>query len=67
MDIITWPGPAPDPVCCVQVIPQLIARIDTPRPLIARLITSLLTELGKVHPQVSTLGQYPPSVQRSLP
>ncbi|XP_043210340.1 serine/threonine-protein kinase mTOR-like isoform X1 [Amphibalanus amphitrite] len=35
----------------LQVIPQLIARIDTPRPLIARLITSLLTELGKVHPQ----------------
>ncbi|XP_037075764.1 serine/threonine-protein kinase mTOR-like [Pollicipes pollicipes] len=35
----------------LQVIPQLIARIDTPRPLIARLISSLLTEVGKTHPQ----------------
>lgn len=35
----------------LQVIPQLIARIDTPRPLVGRLIHSLLADLGKHHPQ----------------
>ena len=36
---------------CLQVIPQLIARIDTPRPLVSRLIHQVLTDLGKFHPQ----------------
>ncbi len=36
---------------CPQVIPQLIARIDTPRSLVARLIHQVLTDLGKFHPQ----------------
>lgn len=35
----------------LQVIPQLIARIDTNKQLVARLIHSLLTEFGRVHPQ----------------
>ena len=35
----------------LQVIPQLIARIDTPRPLVSRLIHQLLADLGKHHPQ----------------
>lgn len=35
----------------LQVIPQLIARIDSPRPLVAKLIHSLLIEIGKAHPQ----------------
>ena len=44
--------------CCIpglseyQVIPQLIARIDTPRPLVGRLIHQLLTDIGRYHPQV---------------
>jgi len=33
------------------VIPQLIARIDTPRLLVGKLIHHLLTEIGKFHPQ----------------
>jgi len=33
------------------VIPQLIARIDTPRQLVGRLITQLLMDIGKAHPQ----------------
>ena len=33
------------------MIPQLIARIDTPRPLVSRLIHQVLTDLGKFHPQ----------------
>ena len=33
------------------MIPQLIARIDTPRQLVSRLIVLLLTEVGKHHPQ----------------
>jgi len=33
------------------VIPQLIARIDTPRQLVGRLISQLLTDIGKDHPQ----------------
>ncbi|XP_077998557.1 serine/threonine-protein kinase mTOR-like [Glandiceps talaboti] len=35
----------------LQVIPQLIARIDTPRQLVGRLIHQLLTDIGKQHPQ----------------
>uniref|UniRef100_A0A0K2TDA5 Serine/threonine-protein kinase TOR n=2 Tax=Lepeophtheirus salmonis TaxID=72036 RepID=A0A0K2TDA5_LEPSM len=35
----------------LQVIPQLIARIDTPKPLVSRLIHQLLTDVGKHHPQ----------------
>ncbi|XP_052868920.1 serine/threonine-protein kinase Tor isoform X2 [Anopheles cruzii] len=35
----------------LQVIPQLIARIDTPRNLVGQLIHYLLTEIGKTHPQ----------------
>ena len=37
---------------CGQVIPQLIARIDTPRQLVAKLIQQLLIDIGKQHPQV---------------
>ncbi|KAJ8022045.1 Serine/threonine-protein kinase mTOR [Holothuria leucospilota] len=35
----------------LQVIPQLIARIDTPRHLVAKLIQQLLMDIGKQHPQ----------------
>ncbi|XP_029102920.1 serine/threonine-protein kinase mTOR-like, partial [Scleropages formosus] len=35
----------------LQVIPQLIARIDTPRALVGRLIHQLLTDIGHYHPQ----------------
>ena len=35
----------------LQVIPQLIARIDTPRHFVGRLIHQLLIEIGKYHPQ----------------
>ena len=35
-----------------QVIPQLIARIDTPRHSVGRLISQLLMDIGKAHPQV---------------
>lgn len=35
----------------LQVIPQLIARIDTSRPLVSRLIHNLLIDIGKSHPQ----------------
>jgi FKBP12-rapamycin complex-associated protein len=35
----------------IQVIPQLIARIDTPRALVGRLIHHLLIDIGKHHPQ----------------
>ena len=41
IDINTW----------LQVIPQLIARIDTPRMKVSRLIHQLLTDVGKHHPQ----------------
>merc|ERR1719411_1146446 len=41
IDINTW----------LQVIPQLIARIDTHRPKVSRLIQQLLTDVGKHHPQ----------------
>jgi phosphatidylinositol kinase/protein kinase (PI-3 family) len=34
-----------------QVIPQLIARIDTPRQLVSRLVVQLLMDIGKAHPQ----------------
>lgn len=39
----------------LQVIPQLIARIDTPRALVGRLIHQLLTDIGRYHPQVNLL------------
>ncbi|KAK7869671.1 hypothetical protein R5R35_010033 [Gryllus longicercus] len=35
----------------LQVIPQLIARIDTPRALVGRLVHHLLVDIGKHHPQ----------------
>lgn len=35
----------------LQVIPQLIARIDTNRVLVSRLIHLLLVDIGKTHPQ----------------
>lgn len=35
----------------LQVIPQLIARIDTSRQLISRLVHQLLVDIGKHHPQ----------------
>lgn len=35
----------------LQVIPQLIARIDTKRTLVAKLINQLLIDIGKTHPQ----------------
>eukprot|EP00794_Sanderia_malayensis_P007416 gene7416-8236_t len=35
----------------LQVIPQLIARIDTPRQLVGKLIHQLLSDIGKHHPQ----------------
>ncbi|QQP56713.1 Serine/threonine-protein kinase TOR, partial [Caligus rogercresseyi] len=35
----------------LQVIPQLIARIDTSKPLVSRLIHQLLSDVGKHHPQ----------------
>lgn len=40
-------------ITILQVIPQLIARIDTPRHLVGRLISQLLIDVGKSHPQVS--------------
>ena len=42
----------------LQVIPQLIARIDTPRPLVVRLIHQLLADLGRHHPQVLPLTKF---------
>lgn len=36
----------------LKVIPQLIARIDTPRSLVGRLVHQLLVDIGKAHPQV---------------
>lgn len=41
IDVNTW----------LQVIPQLIARIDTQRQLVGRLIHQLLMDIGKAHPQ----------------
>ncbi|XP_050677035.1 serine/threonine-protein kinase Tor-like [Leptidea sinapis] len=35
----------------LQVIPQLIARIDSPRSLVAKLVHILLIDIGKMHPQ----------------
>uniref|UniRef100_A0A224XHF0 Serine/threonine-protein kinase TOR n=1 Tax=Panstrongylus lignarius TaxID=156445 RepID=A0A224XHF0_9HEMI len=35
----------------LQVIPQLIARIDTVRPFVGRLVHRLLIDIGKEHPQ----------------
>lgn len=34
-----------------KVIPQLIARIDSPRKRVSKLIHDLLTDVGKQHPQ----------------
>ena len=48
IDINTW----------LQVIPQLIARIDTPRVKVSRLVHQLLTDVGKHHPQVSSSHQH---------
>lgn len=45
----------------LQVIPQLIARIDTPRALVSRLIHLLLIDIGKTYPQV-----FPPILHRSV-
>lgn len=42
----------------LQVIPQLIARIDTPRALVGRCIHHLLIDIGKTHPQVAQNFQY---------
>ena len=39
-------------VFVLQVIPQLIARIDSPRRLVSKLIHELLTDVGRHHPQV---------------
>ena len=39
-------------VFVLQVIPQLIARIDSPRRLVSKLIHELLTDVGRNHPQV---------------
>jgi hypothetical protein len=44
----------------LQVIPQLIARIDTPRPLVSRLIHQLLTDVGKHHPQAGFVDHIGP-------
>lgn len=43
----------------LQVIPQLIARLDTPRFYVAQLIHKLLADIGKSHPQALV---YPLSV-----
>jgi len=37
----------------LQVIPQLIARIDTNRLLVSKSIHYLLVDIGKIHPQAS--------------
>lgn len=42
VDIDTW----------LQVIPQLIARIDSSRSLVQLLVHQLLIDIGKSHPQV---------------
>ena len=42
----------------LQVIPQLIARIDTPRSLVGRLVHQLLVDIGKAHPQVSMAAHH---------
>ena len=36
----------------LQVVPQLIAQIDSPKDLVRNLIHSLLVDMGKQHPQV---------------
>lgn len=48
VDIDTW----------LQVIPQLIARIDSSCRLVRKLIHDLLTAVGKQHPQVRVEGWY---------
>ena len=41
----------------LQVVPQLIARIDSPKDLVRNLIHSLLVDVGKQHPQVWREGR----------
>ena len=41
----------------LQVIPQLIARIDTSRQSVGKLIQTLLCDISKHHPQVSHLNK----------
>lgn len=52
----------------LQVIPQLIARIDSQRVLVSRLIHHLLIDIGKTHPQALvyplTVATKSSSVQR---
>ncbi|KAH9072320.1 atypical/PIKK/FRAP protein kinase [Lactarius deliciosus] len=48
----------------LEVIPQIIARIQTPNPNIRRNITSLLTDVGKHHPQALV---YPLTVASKSP
>lgn len=50
-----------------QVIPQLIARIDTPRTLVSRLIHHLLMDIGKHHPQALVYPLTVASKSASLP
>ncbi|CAG0917860.1 unnamed protein product [Notodromas monacha] len=61
IDLDTW----------LQVIPQLIARIDTQRMLVAKLIHQLLREIGQLHPQALiyplTVASKSSSVARSEP
>ena len=41
----------------LQVVPQLIARINSPKDLVRNLIHSLLVDVGKQHPQVWREGR----------
>lgn len=43
------------PETWLQVVPQLIARIDTPRKFVSSLICRVLADIGKAHPQVNPL------------
>nr|WBK62802.1 target of rapamycin [Sogatella furcifera] len=51
----------------LQVIPQLIARIDTPRAMVGRLIHHLLMDIGKHHPQALVYPLTVASKSNSLP
>lgn len=37
--------------CWLQVVPQLIARVDAARPLVGKLVGQLLCDVGRAHPQ----------------
>jgi len=37
--------------CWLQIVPQLIARVDTNRPLVTKLVGQLLCDVGRAHPQ----------------